>query len=76
MSLLQLAVPVASAATLGVVLRYGSDAVVWLVAGVTAIVARDERTRAQRALAVLQLLRRDGPPPPAEDELPDRLASA
>jgi hypothetical protein len=65
MSLLELAVPVATATTLGVVLRYGSDAVLRLVAGITAIAANDEkRTRAQRALDVLQALRRDGQPPP------------
>jgi hypothetical protein len=63
MSVPELVVPVASAAALGVVLRYGSDAVLRLVAGITAIAARDERTRAQRALEVLRTLRRDGQPP-------------
>jgi hypothetical protein len=70
MSLPELAVPVASVATLGVTLRYGSDAVLRLVAGITAIAAKDNRTRAERALDVLRLLRRGSQPPP-EDGSPD-----
>jgi hypothetical protein len=65
MALPELVVPVASAATLGIVLRYGSDAVLRLVAGITAIAAKDDRqTRAQRALEVLRALRGDSQPPP------------
>jgi hypothetical protein len=77
MSLPELAVPVASAATLGVALRYGSDAVLRLVAGITAIVAKDDKqTRAQRALEVLRALRRDGQAPPLEAGPPtDALGS-
>ena len=68
MSLPELVVPAASVATIGVTLRYGSDAVLRLVAGLTAIVAKDDtQTRAQRALAVLQALRRDRQPPPPDD---------
>jgi hypothetical protein len=38
-----------------------------LVAVLTAILARDKRSRASRSIAVLKILRRDGPPPlPAE----------
>jgi hypothetical protein len=71
MSLPELVVPVASIATLGVVLRYGSDAVLRLVAGITAIAAKDDkRTRAQRALQVLQALRRDSQSTP-DDGSPD-----
>jgi hypothetical protein len=54
MPLSELVIPVASVATLGVALRYGSDAVLRLVAGMTAIAAKDDKqTRAQRALASL-----------------------
>jgi hypothetical protein len=42
-----------------VILRYGLDAVLRLIAGVIAITARDERPRAERALDVLNALRRD-----------------
>jgi hypothetical protein len=67
MSLPELVVPAASVATIGVVVRYGSDAVLRLVAGITAIVAKDEkRTRAQRALDVLRALGHDSLPPPPE----------
>ena len=38
-------------------LRYGSDGVLRLVAGLTAILARDKRSRAKRALDVLRALR-------------------
>jgi hypothetical protein len=49
----------------GIVLRYGSDALLRLVAGITAIVAKDgKRSRAERALDVLRALRRDDPMPP------------
>lgn len=41
-------------------IRFASDAVLRLVAGITAIVARDKRPRAERALEVLKTLRRDG----------------
>jgi hypothetical protein len=41
-------------------LRYGSDAVLRLIAGIAAIACRDsESSRAKRALDVLRLLRRD-----------------
>ena len=53
------------AITAGIVLRYGSDALLRLAAGITAIVAKDgKRSRAERALDVLRALRRDDPPPP------------
>ncbi len=42
-----------------VVLRYGPEAVLRLIAGVAAIAARDKRSRAERALDVLRALRRD-----------------
>lgn len=59
MSLPELVVPAVSvAATIGVTLRYGSDAVVRLAAGITAITAKD-RDRAERALKVLRALRGD-----------------
>lgn len=54
------------ALTAGVLLRYGPDALLRLVAGVTAIVAKDDRSRAQRALDVLKLLRRGEQPPGPE----------
>jgi hypothetical protein len=57
MSLPELVVPAASVATIGVTLRYGSDAVIRLVAGITAIAAKD-KTRAEHALKVLRTLRR------------------
>jgi hypothetical protein len=72
MSLPELVVPAASVATVGVILRYGSDAVLRLVAGITAIVAKDERPRAQRALEVLRLVRRDSHAPPPEAPPTDR----
>jgi hypothetical protein len=54
-------------AAAGVALRYGLDAALRLAAGITAICARDEQSRAQRALTVLRVLaRRDEPPPPPE----------
>jgi hypothetical protein len=43
---------------IGVVLRYGPDAVLRLVAGLTAMFARNE-TRAGRALEVLTAVRQD-----------------
>lgn len=39
--------------------RYGSDSILRLVAGLTAIIARSDRPRAERALDVLNALRRD-----------------
>ena len=62
MSLPELVVPVASVATFGVALRYGSDAVVRMAAGLTAIITQD-KARADRALKVLRALRsnRDTP---------------
>jgi len=61
-------------AATGVALRYGSDAALRLAAGITAICARDNQPRAQRALIVIRLLRRDGqqaqtdhPPPDHRD---------
>jgi hypothetical protein len=53
------------AVTVGVILRYGSDAVLRLVAGITAIIARDKRSRADRALEVLDKLRRPPREPPS-----------
>lgn len=67
MSLAELATHVATvvggAATIAVVLRYASEAVLRLAAGITAILARDSRSRAERALDVLRVLRRDREPP-------------
>jgi len=48
-----------SATAVSVSCRYGSEAFLRLLAGITAIVARDERSRAERALDVLITLRRD-----------------
>ena len=45
--------------TIAVISRHILDAVLRLIAGITAIMARDERSRAVRALDVLRLLRRD-----------------
>lgn len=60
MFLPELAIPAASAATIRVTLRYGPDAVLLLVAGITAIAAKDPKhTRADRALKVLRSLRSD-----------------
>ena len=60
MSLPELVVPAASVATIGVTLRYGSDAALRLIAGITAILAKDsDQTRAERALRVLRALRAD-----------------
>jgi hypothetical protein len=58
------------AATAILAIRYGSDAVLRLVAGITAIVAHDEkRSRAQRALDVLKTIcRRRGDPPESPDD--------
>jgi hypothetical protein len=56
--------------TFGVILGYGPDAALRLVAGITAIAGRDKRTRAQRALDVLRLLRRDAQAPPSEPGSP------
>lgn len=47
------------AMTIAVISRHILDAVLRLIAGITAIMARDERSRAVRALDVLRLLRRD-----------------
>jgi hypothetical protein len=61
MVLLQVALPTVAAAVIVVaVCRYGIDAMRRLVVGVVAIAAKDERSRADRALAVL----RDGKEPP------------
>jgi hypothetical protein len=57
-------VPVASVASIGVILRYGPEALLRLAAGLVAIVTKDKRSRADRALDVLRALRRDGRPPP------------
>jgi hypothetical protein len=51
----------------GAVLRYGSDGILRLVAGITAIAASDNRSRAERALDVLRLLRRNGGHPHTRD---------
>jgi hypothetical protein len=68
MSRLDLVMPVASATTVASVvltLRYASDAVLRLLAGITAIFARDEkRTRAERALDVLRFSGPNNQPPP------------
>jgi hypothetical protein len=48
-----------SIAGVAVVLRYGLDAILRFIVGVIAILARDERSRAERALDVLNALRRD-----------------
>lgn len=68
MSLPELVVPAASVTVaIGVTLRCGSDAVVRLAAGITAIMAKDP-ARADRAIKVLRALRgdrdrkNDGPP--------------
>ena len=58
MSVPELVIPAASVATIGVTLRYGSDAVVRLAAGITALTSKDQ-TRADRALKVLRALRGD-----------------
>ena len=63
------AVPAAVAA-LAFILRAGRraepdrDRALRLFAGIAAIVARDKRPRAKRAMDVLRLLRRDRQPPP------------
>jgi hypothetical protein len=49
--------------TLGVVLRYGSDAIVKVVAGVTAAVTKDEK-KGKRCVEVLRALRGRGDDPP------------
>jgi hypothetical protein len=59
-----LAVPV------GVILRYGPDAALRLVAGLTAILARDKRSRAKRALDVLRALRGLDPQPIEKEARP------
>jgi len=57
-------VPIASIPGIGIVLRCGPDAVLRLVAGITAIAARDDKkSRAERAMDVLQTLKRDSPAP-------------
>ena len=63
MSLPQAVAPVASVLGIGLTLRYGSDAVLRLVAGITAILAKD-KARAERALKVLRALRRGSDQPP------------
>jgi hypothetical protein len=47
------------AVTIALIIRHACDAMLRLFAGVTAILARDKRPRADRALDVLRLLRRD-----------------
>ena len=69
MSLLELAVPAALAA-FAIVRRAvrrddpGRSRTLELFAGIAAIVARDKRPRARRAMDVLRLLRPGGQPPP------------
>lgn len=62
--------PAAGAVTVAtVILKRGPDAVLRLVAGLTAIAAKDDNSsRAERALAVLRTLRKDDPPPPPGTE--------
>ena len=64
MLLPELAGPIVAAsgpvAVVVVLLRFGPDAVVRLLAGTVAVVTRDPE-RGQRCLEVLRLLRRDGP---------------
>lgn len=55
------------AITITVSLRYGSDAVLRFVAGLVAIIARDKRSRVERALDVLKALRRDRELPPGPE---------
>lgn len=57
-----------------VILRFGPDAFLRLLAGTVAVLTRDEK-RGQRCLDVLRVLRgRDpAPPTPPSDSLPERL---
>lgn len=66
-----LIVPLTFVVTARVALRYGSDALLRLVAGITAIAAGDtKRSRAERALDVLRALRGDRTDPAEGDGLP------
>jgi hypothetical protein len=58
-------------ALLFVILRFGPDAVVRLVAGIVAVLTGDEK-RGERCLKVLRILRNkdDDDPPPAKDDAP------
>jgi hypothetical protein len=47
-------------AVVAMVLRFGPDAVLRLLAGTVAVLTRDEK-RGERCLDVLRVLRRDGP---------------
>jgi hypothetical protein len=57
-------------ALVAVILRFGSDAVLRLVAGLAAVLIRDEK-RGQRCLDVLRVVRgRDLPPPSTPSDAP------
>ena len=64
-------------ALVGVVLRFGPDAVLRLLAGTVAVLARDEK-RGERCLDLLRILRgRDQSPPSLpSDSPPERLPEA
>lgn len=65
----ELVVPVASTATVIIIIRCGADTFLSLVAGITAIVAKDtSKSRAARALAVLKALRGTEQPPEHDDD--------
>jgi hypothetical protein len=61
-------------ALVAVILRFGPDAFLRLLAGTVAVLTRDKE-RGQRCLDVLRILRgRDQPPPPLpSDSTPERL---
>jgi hypothetical protein len=50
------------AVAIALIIGHACDAMLRLVAGITAIIVRDKRPRADRALDVLRLLRRDREP--------------
>ena len=65
------------AATIGVVLRYSpraAHAILWMIAGITVIFGRSERSRVDRALDVLRALRGLDPLPPEEEQRPTQEA--
>jgi hypothetical protein len=59
------AAPVGLAVTFAIVIRHILDAILRLIAGLVAILADDERPRADRALDVLRLLRHNRGLPPS-----------
>ena len=78
MSLPDYVAPVVAAsglpAALFIAIRFGSDAVLRLLAGAVAVLCHDEK-RGERCLEVLRILRKKDDPPPADSRCTPRLAN-